>query len=339
MNTKKIILGQFFTKNSIWLRPHIKQFILNSNCNIAYDPFAGMGDLLKVANDLGFHEIKGLDIDINLGWEYNDSLISIPHIEGAIIITNPPYISNYSATRKNIMTNVETYFCNSVYHDIYLIALENMLKAQDYVVAIVPETFINSEFRYKNRLSSITALEQNPFIDTDTPVVVLCFDGENKTSEHVKIYKNDLYIGSLQFIESKRLNPKKNIHISFNDKKGWLGLRAIDLTTATKKILFDYKENISYDWESGIKFSSRLYSLINVSVKEELKNDFIHEANSILNSLREETNDIILSPFKGNMRNGVRRRRLDFKTARAILEQAYCSICEREDHAKQLSLF
>ena len=52
MNSKKVVLGQFFTRNEIWLRPHIKQFIVDSACKIAYDPFAGNGDLLKVASKL-----------------------------------------------------------------------------------------------------------------------------------------------------------------------------------------------------------------------------------------------------------------------------------------------
>lgn len=30
----------------------------------------------------------------------------------------------------------------------------------------------------------------------------------------------------------------------------------------------------------------------------------------------------LLSPFKGNQNNGIRRRRLDYKSARAILEMA-----------------
>ena len=100
MNAKKVILGQFFTRNDIWLRPHIEKFILDSCCKVAYDPFAGNGDLLKVAEKLKLG-IKGLDIDSTLGWDYNDSLISIPRVENGIIITNPPYISNYSAARKN----------------------------------------------------------------------------------------------------------------------------------------------------------------------------------------------------------------------------------------------
>ena len=215
MNAKKVILGQFFTKNDIWLRPHIRQFILNSLCKVAYDPFAGNGDLLRVAKDLGLN-IKGLDIDSSIGWIQNDSLIKIPYVEDAIIITNPPYISNYSATRKKVFQNVKRYFENSIYDDVYLIALDKMLEAQKHVVAIVPETFINSNYKYKNMLNSITILEENPFTDTDTPVVVVCFDGKVKSLEDVKIYKNDNFVGNLQFINEKRLEPRHLIPMNFN---------------------------------------------------------------------------------------------------------------------------
>ena len=44
-DTKKVILGQFFTKESIWLKKQVKDFILCSGCTVAYDPFAGAGDL------------------------------------------------------------------------------------------------------------------------------------------------------------------------------------------------------------------------------------------------------------------------------------------------------
>ena len=149
MQQKKIKLGQFFTKENLWLKPQIKKFIARAECNIAYDPFAGDGDLLEVSlNELGFKEIKGLDIDKSLNWDYNDSLINIPHIDGAIIITNPPYIAKQSASRKGI--DLSIYFENTKYDDVYLIALDKMLDAEEYVVAIIPESFINSNYKRKN---------------------------------------------------------------------------------------------------------------------------------------------------------------------------------------------
>ena len=112
MTTKnKTLLGQFFTKDELWLKPQIVDFIKSTGCHTAFDPFAGGGHLLEVAKKLGFEKTIGLDIDDNLGWSVNDSLISIPHInDGTIIITNPPYLSNYSASRKGIFHQVKKYF-------------------------------------------------------------------------------------------------------------------------------------------------------------------------------------------------------------------------------------
>ncbi len=60
----------------------------------------------------------------------------------------------------------------------------------------------------------------------------------------------------------------------------------------------------------------------------------IRLSNERLSEFRKNTDDILLSPFKGNKKNGERRRRLDYKTARAIIEDAYLSIGSNE-----LSLF
>lgn len=340
MNKHKITKGQFFTKAQLWLKKQIKCFIENSNCKMAYDPYAGVGDLIKCSNIYGIEETKGLDIDEKLGWDINDSLIKIPHIEGAIIITNPPYLSNYSASRKKVYDDVRQYFENSHYDDLYLIALDRMLEAQKKVVAIIPETFINSSYIQKNKLSSITILEDNPFEDTDTPVCVVCFDGIEKGLENVMVYKNETLVSNLGHIESLRPKTSNDVKMKFNVIDGWLGLRAVDTTNPENMIRFDYKENFDYDWSKGIKVSSRLLSIIDIEIPTKDKDKFISECNAILDTLRLETQDIILSPFKGNMKNGVRRRRLDFYTARAIIEKAYKNLYggQKNDN-EQLRLF
>lgn len=341
---KKIVLGQFFTKENLWLKAHILEFIKSTKCRVAYDPFAGAGHLLDVAKHIGFETVVGLDIDENLSWQKNDSLISIPHInKETIIITNPPYLSNYSASRKKMMKQVEIYFNSTKYDDLYLLALDNMLKAQDYIVAIIPETFINSNFKKKNYLHSITILEDNPFNDTDTPVIVACFDGVFKDLSKVKIYKNETLVNDLKTIENMRLIPKNNLQMQFNVLDGWLAVRCVDTTNPNHMLKFDFKENMNYDWDSGIKISSRLLTLIDLTVPLEKRSIFINECNYILEKFRVDTDDIVLSPFKGNMKNGQRRRRLDFKTCRAIIELAYNKVVnqqvqERKDY-EQLSVF
>ncbi len=335
---KKLELGQFFTKESLWLKSQVLRFIRESKATIAYDPFAGAGDLLKVSSLYGITQTKGLDIDPSLKWDVNDSLVAIPSITNAIIITNPPYLSNYSASRKKIYEGVAKYFEGSQYDDLYLIALTRMLEAQKFVVAIIPETFINSAFAVKNKLASITVLEENPFSDTDTPVCVACFDSRIKSFDEIAVYKNETYIGQLSRFENLRLKPRNDVQVKFNVLNGWLGLRAVDTTNPNEMIRFDFRENFDYDWNKGIKVSSRLLSLVDVDVPIEKRKVFIEECNKILFEIRTKSQDIVLSPFKGNMKNGVRRRRLDYMTARAIIEEAYRRVCGVQIGQMKLSL-
>ena len=46
-------------------------------------------------------------------------------------------------------------------------------------------------------------------------------------------------------------------------------------------------------------------------------------ANELLATYREKTQDVFMTSFKGLRADGKYRRRLDFKTARAILAKAY----------------
>lgn len=338
---RKRALGQFFTEGSCWLQPQVVEFIKHSKCDVAYDPFAGSGCLFgPVTNAIpAIHRCEGLDIDSALGWRTNDSLVKIPSVARAIIVTNPPYISNYSASRKRIGDDLKRYFESTPYDDVYLLALDKMLEAQKNVVAIVPETFINSSYRQKALLHSITILEENPFPDTDTPVVVVCFDSVEKGYGKVKIYKGDRFVCTLQDVEDCRLIPDRSVPMKFNDLAGWLGVRCVDSTSPDDMLRFDFKEHIDYDWEKGIKVSSRLLTLISIDVPVNKRSDFIGECNRILAELRSVSHDLVLSPFKGNMKNGIRRRRLDFQTCRAIIERACSRILLGKDTMRQGDLF
>lgn len=313
-------LGQFFTTQDSWLRPHIVNFIKLTQKKIACDPFAGAGDLLSALKSLGFRDVIGLDIDSSLGWEHNDSLMSIPQMEGAIIVTNPPYLTNYSAKRKRIYDHVAKYFESCNYDDLYQLAIEKCLKNK-FGVMIIPETFINSSFP-KNRLSSITILEENLFQDTENPVCVICFDARSKGLDEVTVYKNDTPLGNLSYFEKLRMKPKNSIQMDFNEISGSIALRAVDTTDPQNLIAFMKKEELAYDL-AGIKHSSRLITIIDAPARYDELDLLISQSNRILTDYRKRTHDVLLSPFKGNRKDGIRRRRLDYATARAILETAY----------------
>ena len=159
-------------------------------------------------------------------------------------------------------------------------------------------------------------------------VCVVCFDGKVKDYDEIKIYKNEILVGTLKDIYNIRVKPLNNVKITFNTLDGWLGLRAIDSTDDIKRIGFDFKDNIDYDWENKIKVSSRHLSLIDIDVPKSKRSAFIHECNKLIEDIRKESSDILLTPFKGNTKSGKRRRRLDFKLARAIMEMAYNNIMQ-----------
>lgn len=320
---KKTILWQYFTKKDIWLKTHIKNFILDSKRKIAFDPFAGDGELLKVGSSLWLIPIW-CDIDKSLNREINDSLENIPHKDNCIIITNPPYLSNYSAERKKIYQDVAKYFQNSKHEDLYKIAMDKCLENNDFIVAIIPETFVNSGFNFE-RLNNITILEENPFEDTETPVCVACFDNIKRWYNKIKVYKNDEFIWNLDFFEKERLTPSNLLKLKFNEISWQIALRAVDMPSPEKRLEFMKKEKLVYNM-NNIKNSSRLITIIKIEDEIDDLDSFIKWCNDFLNEYRKKTQDILFSPFKGNSKDWTRRRRLDYKAARAIIEKVYMNL-------------
>lgn len=316
----KISLGQFQTRRSDWLTPHVLDFIKSRSPAFLYDPFAGRGDLLRSARSALDLEIKGLDIDPRTGWPRNDSLDHIPELKNAVIVTNPPYLAKHSARRKGVHANVARHYNHR--RDLYQLALDRCQTACPFTVAIVPETIINSAYP-KTHFTSITVLEENPFDDTDCPVCVVCIDRQNPPPRNGPM----LYIGTkpvitLAELNGERLIPTKNERIEFNAKSGRIALRAVDLPRVDKPIAFMPRAKSDYPAER-IKTSSRLVTFIELpAIDDALINPIINTANRLLAKHRHKTADLTLSPFKGNTKAGTRRRRLDYRTARAILEQA-----------------
>ena len=106
-------------------------------------------------------------------------------------------------------------------------------------------------------------------------------------------------------------NKSQLTAISFNNREGNLGLRAID-GTRFPTIAFIEASQVP---KNKIKVSSRHLTRIHVS----------HEVNlSLLNEklkeLRKITNDFFLTPFRGLRKDGKFRRRLDFQLAKKIIK-------------------
>jgi len=192
---KKQNLGQFNTKNDVWLRPHIKEFIADSGCKNIMDPYAGAGDLLFAVNDLPWENVYGYDIDPIFEWPINDGLRDVPEHEDTIVVTNPPYLAKNSAKRNNFPAY--EYFNDNDYEDLYQLAIHRVLARYKKSVFIIPETYFQNGI-FTSYLHSHTIIEENPFTDTDCPVCVACFYTTNDfmaiAGNNYKIYKNRMVI-------------------------------------------------------------------------------------------------------------------------------------------------
>lgn len=223
-----------------------------------------------------------------------------------LIITNPPYLAKNSACRKKIA------FPTTEYDDLYKLCLETMLKNCAYVGAIIPASFINADL-FLDRLHSYTLLSSQMFTDTENPVCLALFSPQKSNS--IYLYENEKYVGELysmkKQVEKILINKNPPAIITFNNKKGNLGLRAID-GTRFPTIAFIEANQVP---PKKIKVSSR--HLTRIHVPQEINLNLLNEK---LNQLRKITNDFLLTPFRGLRKDGKFRRRLDFQLAREIIK-------------------
>jgi methylase of polypeptide subunit release factors len=326
IDADKVSRGSFYTTDSAWLVGPVRDFMLSAGIDTVVDPFAGDGHLLDLVSDQLGLQVAGFDISGDK-WPKNDSLIKIPLTPNArgqmpIIVTNPPYLANHSAKRKGVDSLVAKYFKNSPEHhdNLYKIALQRCLETADYLVAIIPETFLLSSFD-KSRVQLVAVIESELFGDTDAPAVVACF-GPKPT--RARVFVNDRDLGELDAIMNLRARGGDHRQkIIFNDPAGRIGLRAVDGSDGKTPIRFMPASEFeaSYPRES-IKVSSRLMTYLELpNLTDAQVATAIERANQRLAEIRLKSHDLVLAPFKGNDKTGKRRRRLDYALARSILNQ------------------
>ena len=325
IDISKVSLGSFYTTKSGWLTDQVRQFLekaLSESNGYLLDPFAGDGHLLEAIKSdsvLGAQvkHATGFDIQGD-AFPFNDSLVAIPNPKRAVIVTNPPYLANHSAKRKGVDQLVAKYFAGSTQKNLYRIALEKALESADYVVAIIPETFLLSTFP-KHRLELAVVIQDSLFGDTDAPALVACFT--KQPCADARIFTGNQSIGTLRDILALRESTAPKHTIVFNDPNGRIGLRAVDGSDGKTPIAFVAARDFGYPSDS-VAVSSRLMTYLEVpGVADEDMPELISKANGMLASIRMRSGDLVLAPFKGNNKAGKRRRRLDYALARRILNK------------------
>ena len=265
--------------------------------------------------------VHGIEVPSNI---LNDNTLARPLRDYGekdqvdVIVTNPPYLANHSSKRKGVDQLVAKYFDGSSQKNLYRIALEKALESAEYVVAIIPETFLLSTFS-KNRLELAVVIQDSLFGDTDAPALVACFTKESCADAH--IFTGNQFIGNLSEILALRESTAPKHSIVFNDPNGRIGLRAVDGSDGKTPIAFVAARDFGYP-SNSVAVSSRLMTYLEVpGVADEDIPELISKANGMLASIRMRSGDLVLAPFKGNNKAGKRRRRLDYALARRILNK------------------
>ena len=332
--------GQFFTiTNPFFVSPFYKWFELipAEKRQVILEPFAGSNNIVKLINELNVggrskKNFKCYDIDTSYEnrcpeyqIEYRDTIKNYP-TGYDVAITNPPYLAKNSATRNDFA------FPDTTYDDLYKLCLEIMLTNTDFVAAIIPESFITSGL-FINRLYCVVSLTCKMFDDTECPVCLSLFVDEDtkvkliKDSNDFLIYRMNNKIGFYSSIKKKAdkiLKSKEQYNWKFNCKQGAVGIQCID---NTKKPTIEFVLGETID-EEKIKVSSRSLTRVDGLPNDIDITQFIRMCNQILFEYRMATNDICLTSFKGLRDDEMYRRRLDFKTAKMIMNAAIYRIKE-----------
>lgn len=310
MNTKRE-QGRYYTEgNPFLLKPFIRWAEkINLKEHTVLEPFAGANNIITALQQQGYaQKYNSFDIKpATFGVIKQDTLKQFP-AGFKVAITNPPWLAKNSAKRRGLDFPV------AIYDDLYKHCLDLMLEHCQFVGVLVPATFLQSNL-FRHRLDSFVVLhDKQMFFDTDNPVGLALF---SNTPTKTKIYYDNQFIGYLKSLEQRLPKPTKTADIRFNEPKGNLGFIAFD-NTRQRSIRFVQGKEIS---EHKIKHTTRMITRIRVHSAQYNLNELIQQLNNDIDSLRTDTSDVFLTPFKGLRQDGHYRRRMEYSLAKQLILQ------------------
>ena len=278
------------------------------------EPFAGANSLIDRLGEMDLcNEFKSYDIVPSAKDVIKRDTLSRFPKGFDVCITNPPWLAKNSATARGLP------FPDTHYDDLYKFALQKCLDNCGWVGALVPESYIRANL-FHERLRHFVSLTGAMFEETGHPVGLALFhpmdEGgfkHRKLHADAVVWRNNHRIGKLRDLLKHKPVATDKTRVRFNDPRGNVGLRALDDTESASIRFCDVRELQDYQ----VKESSR--GITKLTVAGKIK---IDEWNEFLNDFRQNTMDVLLTCFKGIRKDGMYRRRLDWDTARGIIEHA-----------------
>lgn len=204
----KQLLGQFYTTHY----KHILQnMVIPDNVSNIVEPFAGNGDLLNfIDNDKNKYVVRCYDIDSKKDYIIKqDTLLYPPDLDGAFVITNPPYLARNKCVNKEVFDKYNT-------NDLYKCFIQILINSDcNGGILIVPLNFICSirkndidlrrNFMQKYSIVTLNIFEEQVF--DDTSYTVCCFQ--------FTIKKEDIPISCFIYPSKIKINIELNVHNNY----------------------------------------------------------------------------------------------------------------------------
>lgn len=334
----KAALKQFFTHRYEALRPFIDAYPVAAR--VVVDPFAGAGHLLRL------FDASTLAIDVDPAVEPDlvcDSFEKLPRIGDTLIITNPPYCHRHILQKQN--PRLYEQVISTGYTDLYEYAIRRIFDQMGPVpmFALLPENFIASRTtklrgELCDRIKAVQIHSTSTCTDTGQPTIMVYITPETVSSTELWIdaeYKTEIVIGADGFRPSL---PQCKNRVDFGRKPGQSQecLRTNILLQATdgganNRIKLLHVSERNYKSKTTDRSYTQVvpHSPLTVGQISLLISGF----NQWVEQWRESTYGLGLTSFRNNTSGGFRRKRLDFKLARSvinwIIERIGDSTCNR----------
>lgn len=299
--------GRFYTEANPFRHKAFKAWAKRAGLPAAtvLEPFAGSNRLVEHLMSMGLcggfcsYDIEPGSLEVIR----RDTLADFP-AGFDVCVTNPPWLA------RNVATRLGMRFPDCAYQDIYAFALERCLERCGWVAALVPESFLRTGL-FRERLGGFVSLTRQMFSDTDHPVGLALFEPHG--TEGTAVWSGHRRIGRLEEIESGRPaalpgGPK----VRFNDPDGNVGLLALDNVWKASIRFCRTEELGGYQVRVSCRSITR--------IKADCRID-IERWNESLNRFRADTDDVLMTPYRGLRRDGKYRRRCDWSLARGVIHR------------------
>ena len=300
--------GRFYTENTQGNNPFAHDAFLEwaqkagLPSNTLLEPFAGRNSIVDLLRSMNLcHNFDAYDIHPAHGdVKFRDTLTDFP-VGYEVCVSNPPWLARNVATRNRLQ------FPDGDYQDLYQYCLDRCLTNCQWVALLLPESFIRTNL-FRERLDDVISLTFETFRETTHPVALALF-GPVEVSD-TRVWSGNRLIGHLSDIEGSKPEIHPDNPVKFNDPQGNVGLFALDNTREASIRFCEPDELGNY----RVLHSSRAITKIQTPQPR------IKEWNDFLQDFRQQTCDVLLTPYRGLRADGMYRRRLDYDLARRIIQ-------------------